>query len=84
MYSDLWLENDVLCNTLWDYWLAKNPVVLTGLLVSAPQGGSAYVLLKGVLKVYFTKQLFIMHAGRRILNYGDVQRAERHRDGSGN
>lgn len=58
-------------------------MVLTGLLVSAPQGGSAYVLLKGVLKVYFTKQLFIMHAGRRILNY-DVQRAERHRDGSGN
>uniref|UniRef100_A0A3Q0RKF0 E3 ubiquitin-protein ligase MARCHF5 n=1 Tax=Amphilophus citrinellus TaxID=61819 RepID=A0A3Q0RKF0_AMPCI len=42
---------------------------LTSHLQRALLGGGAYVLLKGVLKVYFKQQLFIMHAGRRILNY---------------
>uniref|UniRef100_A0A3Q4GJ92 E3 ubiquitin-protein ligase MARCHF5 n=1 Tax=Neolamprologus brichardi TaxID=32507 RepID=A0A3Q4GJ92_NEOBR len=83
------LTSRMLCGAL----LFPSIAVLTGRLLfpsvtshlqRALLGGSAYVLLKGVLKVYFTKQLFIMHAGRRILNYGDVQRAERHRDGSSN
>lgn len=83
------LTSRMLCGAL----MFPSIAVLTGQLLfpsvtshlqRALLGGSAYVLLKGVLKVYFTKQLFIMHAGRRILNYGDVQRAERHRDGSGN
>uniref|UniRef100_A0A3Q0RLJ1 E3 ubiquitin-protein ligase MARCHF5 n=1 Tax=Amphilophus citrinellus TaxID=61819 RepID=A0A3Q0RLJ1_AMPCI len=49
---------------------------LTSHLQRALLGGGAYVLLKGVLKVYFKQQLFIMHAGRRILNYCDVKRKQ--------
>lgn len=35
----------------------------------APQGGMAFVLIKGVLKVYFKQQQYIIQANRHILNY---------------
>lgn len=41
----------------------------------SPQGGIAFVLIKGVLKVYFKQQQCIIQANRHILNY-----PERHRD----
>lgn len=34
-----------------------------------PQGGVAFVLIKGVLKVYFKQQQCIIQANRHILNY---------------
>lgn len=34
-----------------------------------PQGGIAFVLIKGVLKVYFKQQQYIIQANRQILNY---------------
>ncbi|XP_040914553.1 E3 ubiquitin-protein ligase MARCHF5 [Toxotes jaculatrix] len=34
-------------------------------------GGIAFVLIKGVLKVYFKQQQYIMQANRQILNYPD-------------
>lgn len=39
-------------------------------------GGIAFVLIKGVLKVYFKQQQYIIQANRQILNY-----PERHGDG---
>uniref|UniRef100_A0A1A8CBT9 E3 ubiquitin-protein ligase MARCHF5 n=3 Tax=Nothobranchius TaxID=28779 RepID=A0A1A8CBT9_NOTKA len=39
-------------------------------------GGIAFVLIKGVLKMYFKQQQYIIHTNRHILNY-----PERHRDG---
>lgn len=35
----------------------------------SPQGGIAFVLIKGILKVYFKQQQYIMQANRHILNY---------------
>lgn len=35
----------------------------------SPQGGIAFVLIKGVLKVYFKQQQYIIQANRHILNY---------------
>uniref|UniRef100_A0A1A8EJG3 E3 ubiquitin-protein ligase MARCHF5 n=1 Tax=Nothobranchius korthausae TaxID=1143690 RepID=A0A1A8EJG3_9TELE len=39
-------------------------------------GGIAFVLIKGVLKMYFKQQQYIIHTNRHILNY-----PERHGDG---
>lgn len=41
-----------------------------------PQGGIAFVLIKGVLKVYFKQQQYIMQANRHILNYPERSRDE--------
>lgn len=41
-----------------------------------PQGGIAFVLIKGVLKVYFKQQQYIMQANRHILNYPERSREE--------
>lgn len=43
---------------------------------SPPQGGIAFVLIKGVLKVYFKQQQYIMQANRHILNYPERSRGE--------
>uniref|UniRef100_A0A4W6FBV5 E3 ubiquitin-protein ligase MARCHF5 n=1 Tax=Lates calcarifer TaxID=8187 RepID=A0A4W6FBV5_LATCA len=47
-------------------------------------GGIAFVLIKGVLKVYFKQQQYIMQANRQILNYpernGDGQNEGRDED----
>lgn len=37
-------------------------------------GGIAFVLIKGVLKVYFKQQQYIMQANRHILNYPEIRR----------
>lgn len=37
----------------------------------SPQGGIAFVLIKGVLKVYFKQQQYISQVNRQILNYPD-------------
>lgn len=34
-----------------------------------PQGGIVFVLIKGVLKVYFKQQQYIIQTNRHILNY---------------
>lgn len=36
-----------------------------------PQGGIAFILIKGVLKVYYKQQKYIVQAKRKILNYPD-------------
>lgn len=40
------------------------------------QGGVAFVLMKGVLKVYFKQQQYIMQANRQILNYPERRSGE--------
>lgn len=35
----------------------------------SPQGGIAFVLIKGALKVYFKQQQYISQVNRQILNY---------------
>uniref|UniRef100_A0A3Q3QBN7 E3 ubiquitin-protein ligase MARCHF5 n=1 Tax=Monopterus albus TaxID=43700 RepID=A0A3Q3QBN7_MONAL len=53
-------------------------------------GGIAFVLIKGVLKVYFKQQQYIMQANRQILNYpetsgdGQSEGAEDDTEDSGN
>lgn len=34
-----------------------------------PQGGITFVAIKGVLKVYFRQQQYLLQADRRILDY---------------
>lgn len=41
------------------------------------QGGIAFVLIKGVFKVYFKQQQYIIQANRQILNYPERE-ANRH------
>lgn len=43
----------------------------------SPQGGIAFVLIKGVLKVYFKQQQCIIQASRHILNYPETHRDRR-------
>uniref|UniRef100_A0A3P8ZLB4 E3 ubiquitin-protein ligase MARCHF5 n=1 Tax=Esox lucius TaxID=8010 RepID=A0A3P8ZLB4_ESOLU len=44
-------------------------------------GGIAFVVMKGVLKVYFKQQQYLIQANRHILNYPERER-EREREGS--
>lgn len=50
----------------------------------SPQGGIAFVLIKGALKVYFKQQQYSIQANRYILNYpernGDGQSADGEED----
>ncbi|KAM3873774.1 E3 ubiquitin-protein ligase MARCHF5 [Diretmus argenteus] len=43
-------------------------------------GGIAFVVIKGVLKVYFKQQHYFIQANRHILNYPEIDR-DRERDG---
>ncbi|MBN3316444.1 MARH5 ligase, partial [Atractosteus spatula] len=52
-------------------------------------GGIAFIVIKGVLKVYFKQQQYLMQANRRILNYperedGDEAHEEEDNEDSGN
>lgn len=46
-----------------------------------PQGGIAFVLIKGVLKVYFKQQQYIIQANRHILNYPETNGDEQSQGG---
>lgn len=56
-------------NSLSFYILCLNVAQLTLSCPLSPQGGIAFVLIKGVLKVYFKQQQYIIQANRHILNY---------------
>lgn len=53
------------------------------------QGGIAFVMIKGMLKVYFKQQQYLIQANRHILNYteregpGEGQQEDEYED-SGN
>ncbi|XP_029371144.1 E3 ubiquitin-protein ligase MARCHF5 [Echeneis naucrates] len=44
-------------------------------------GGIAFVLMKGVLKVYFKQQQYVMQANRQILNYPERNADRQHEGG---
>lgn len=47
----------------------------------SPQGGIAFVLIKGALKVYFKQQQYSIQANRYILNYRERNGEGRSDDG---
>lgn len=52
------------------------------------QGGIAFIVIKGMFKVYFKQQQFIIQANRHILNYperdGQSETGEEEDEDSGN
>lgn len=49
--------------------------------ILSPQGGIAFVLIKGAMKVYFKQQQFISQVNRQILNYPERNGDEQSDDG---
>lgn len=58
------------CLVLKSWWISESLCILP------PQGGIAFVLIKGVLKVYFKQQQYIIQANRHILNYPERSEGE--------